>query len=92
MSIILQQVLSESVSKALVLTGGPEAQGTAKFVAMIDKFFDILNVSNFTNGTRNRKPFQHPYRHSDDARFDSKFVHYFKRCICYYVLNIMYSG
>ena len=68
MSIILQQVLSESVSKALVLTGGPEAQGTAKFVAMIDKFFDILNVSNFTNGTRNRKPFQHPYRHSDDAR------------------------
>ena len=53
MSIIVQQVLSESVSKALVLTGGQEAQETAKFVALIDKFFDI----NFTNGTRNHKPF-----------------------------------
>ena len=28
----------------------------------------ILNVSNFTNGTRNRQSFQHPYRHGDDAR------------------------
>ena len=34
----------------------------------MDKFFDILNVSNFTNGTWSRKPFQHPYRHGDDAR------------------------
>ena len=52
MSIIVQQVLNESVSKALVLTGGQEAQETAKFVALMDKFFDILNVSNFTNGTQ----------------------------------------
>lgn len=68
MSLFPEQVLSESVSKALVLTGGQEAQGTATFVSMFDKFFDLLNVSNFTNGTRYRKPFHHPYRNSDDVR------------------------
>ena len=36
---ILQQILSESVSQALVLTGGQEAQGTAKFVSVIDKLW-----------------------------------------------------
>jgi len=68
MSLFPGQVLSESVSKALVLTGGQEAQGTATFVSMFDKFFDLLNVSNFTNGTRYRKPFHHPYRNGDDVR------------------------
>lgn len=63
------QVLSESVSKALMLTGSPEVQGTATFVLMFDKFFDMMNVGNFTNGTRYRKPFKHPYRSSDDVRF-----------------------
>lgn len=62
------QVLSESVSKALLLTGGNEVKETANFVSLFDRFFDCLNVSNFTNGTKNRKPFQHPYRHSDDHR------------------------
>ena len=89
MSIIVQQVLSESVSKALVLTGEQEAQETAKFVALIDKFFDILNVSNFTNGTRNRKPFQHPYRHGDDARLTVSLYNtlskYMPLCTKYYI-------
>lgn len=56
------------MSKALVLTGGNEVKETARFVSMFDKFFDSLNVSNFTNGTRHRKPFQYPYRHGDDHR------------------------
>ena len=43
-----QQVLSETVCKALWLTGGNEATETAKFVAIFDKFFDLL------------KRFQHP--------------------------------
>ena len=34
------QVLSESVSKALQLTGGDEAVETARFVSMMDKLFD----------------------------------------------------
>lgn len=63
-----KKVLSESVSKALVVTGGLEAKETAAFTMLFDKFFDILNVTNFTNGTRKRKPFQHPFRHSEDKR------------------------
>ena len=61
-------MLSESVSDALMLTGGKGAIETSKFVSIFDKFFDLLNVRNFTSGTRKRKPFQHPYRHADDFR------------------------
>ena len=35
---------------------------------MFDKYFDTLNVSNFTNGKVNRKPFQSPFRSSEDFR------------------------
>lgn len=63
-------MLSESVSKALQLTGGEDAEETAKFVMMFDKFFDCLNVSNFTNGARARKPFQKPYTNSEDTRLE----------------------
>ena len=59
------QVFSESVSKP---TGGSEIDGKAKFILMLDKFFDCLNVTNFTNKTRHRKLFLHPYRHERDVR------------------------
>lgn len=62
--------MSESVSNALKLTGGDEAVETMKFVAIFDKFFDLLNITNFTNGTRKKKRFQHPYRRADDFRLD----------------------
>ena len=62
------KVLSESVSKALPLAVGPQASETAQFAAIFNKFFDILNVSNFTNGTRYRNPSLHPYRHGEDER------------------------
>ena len=52
------QVLSESVSHALKMSGNQEVQGTAEFVGMFDKFFDILNVTNFTNAKSKRKAFQ----------------------------------
>ena len=60
--------MSESVSKALTLVGGEKVKETAKFVAIMDKFFDALNASNFTSGKRKRKPFQDPYRSSQDFR------------------------
>ena len=59
-------LLSESVSKALQFTGGPDVEETAKFAGTFDKFFDALNVSNYTEGVRHRKPFQLPYRSSSD--------------------------
>ena len=62
------QVLSESVSKALVLTGGSPVEETAKFVDLMDKFFDCLNVHNYSHGFRARKPFQLPYRSGQDKK------------------------
>ena len=54
----ISQVLSESVSKALLLgEGGSRASETSKFVLFMDKFFDALNVHNYTHGV----PFQMPY-------------------------------
>ena len=61
-------MLSDSVSKALMKTGGEEAVETARFVGLIDKFFDCLNVNNYVNGKRNRKAFQSPYRSAKDFR------------------------
>lgn len=56
------------MSKALELTGDTEVEETVKFTATFDKFFDSLNVSNFTDGVHKRKPFQLPYRSKDDFR------------------------
>ncbi len=58
-------MFSETVGNALMLTGGDEVKETVKFVSLFD---DMLNVRNFTSGTKNRKPFQHPYRHENDFR------------------------
>ena len=52
--------------KALVVTGGETAQGTAQFVKMFDCSFDCLNVNSFTAGKHKRKPFQSPYRSASD--------------------------
>lgn len=60
------------------LTGGCEAQETAKFIIMFDKFFDVLNVRSFTEGTRSRKPFLHPYRHGNDQRLDVSYNYVIK--------------
>ena len=67
-SIYNLQVLSESVGKALTLVGGPEAQETAKFVLMFDRFFDALNVAHFYDDEHKRKPFQAPYYSESDSR------------------------
>ena len=61
-------MLSSSVSKALRVVFGDEAAGTAKFVEMADKFFDVLNVHNYSHGASKLKPFQLPYTSSEDVR------------------------
>lgn len=60
--------MSETVSKALPIVVGINAEGTAEFVRIIDKFFDILNVRNYVEGPRSRKKFKVPYRSADDFR------------------------
>ena len=68
MYMLFLKVLSESVSKALTLVGDEETSETARFTSMLDKFFDALNVTNFTNGKHKRKTFQDPYRSAKDFR------------------------
>ncbi|XP_065645377.1 uncharacterized protein LOC136075866 [Hydra vulgaris] len=41
------QVLSSTVSKVLLHYGPPEAEGTAKFCALMYSFFDIMNIRNW---------------------------------------------
>ena len=53
---------------ALTLRGGQEAEETARSLLMMDKFFDCVNVHNFTHGIRALKPFQQPYWGVDDQR------------------------
>lgn len=50
------------------MTGGEEVSETVRFISMMDRFFDCLNVNNFTVGKRKRKSFQDPYRSSNDFR------------------------
>ena len=56
------------MSKALVLPRNPDVSETARFVKMMDKVFDYLNVTNFTAGKHARKVFQDPW-HPNDFRF-----------------------
>ena len=61
------QVLSNSVSKAIELQGGPNSFETAYFM---NNFFDCLNVSSYSAGKRNRNAFQQPYLSPTDFRLE----------------------
>lgn len=61
-------MLSQSVAVGLQVHLKEEAQETAVFVEMFDKFFDLLNVSNYTKCITKRKYFQTPYRWANDFR------------------------
>ena len=56
------------MAKALQLTGGDDVVETVRFISMMDKFFDCLNVNNFSTGIKKKKPFQQPYRSPNDFR------------------------
>ena len=60
--------MSETVAKALVDSGDKGAEETVKFIRMIDKFFDSLNVTNLVNGKKKIKAFQSPYTSIKDFR------------------------
>jgi len=64
--------MSSTVSNALFFTRRCEVFETAHFIEKVDKFFDCLNVSNFTQGKHTRKPYQEPYRDSNDFRIKVK--------------------
>ena len=50
------------------LSIGEEADETARFVEMCDKWFDAMNVHNYYEGIHTRKDFQKPYESAKDDR------------------------
>ena len=63
------------MSDALLEVGGEEFEGTAKFCEIMDKFFDALNVTNYTESITNLKFYRRPYKKSPSLRMiDSKLV------------------
>ena len=62
---------SETVTKALLLTGGSEAFEPSVFIGKVDQFFDALNMTNYTKGIKARTPFQKPYFNKDDPRLEA---------------------
>ena len=57
------------MSKAVYFYGeSEEAFETAYFIEKIDKFFDVLNVSSFSQGKLKRKVFHQPYLSPNDFR------------------------
>lgn len=66
--------MSEKVSKALLEVVGERAEATAKFVLMVDRFFDCLNVQNLVDAKHKRKPFRSPYRCADDWKLKVKII------------------
>lgn len=47
-----------------------EASETANFIEKMDKFFDLLNVTNYTKCYTKLKYFQTPYRWTKDFRIE----------------------
>ena len=56
------------MANALKKTGSDKVSETIRFVDMMDKLFDVFNVSSYDEGKKKRKPFQDPYRSADDYR------------------------
>ena len=63
------------MSKALLDAHDNTVEETAKFIGMIDKFFDCLNVTDMNSGRKKRKSFQSPYRKVDDFRLKVYILH-----------------
>ena len=60
--------MSETVGKALQQTGGEEASETAKFILVMDRFFDCLNVKSLSESYKHLKLYRKPYRSGNDFR------------------------
>ena len=68
MSCQLPQVLSKSVCDAFSYFGDPTTKETEKFILMMDRFFDCLNVRSLNQWREKRKPDLKPYTSVNDPR------------------------
>jgi len=67
------------VANGIERVGGDEVTETVKFVRMMDKFFDCLNVRNLTSGKHHKKAFQDPYRRLPEGGTND-----FRLKVCFY--------
>lgn len=63
------QVLSYSVGSVMQHHGGVEARETAKFILLMDRFFDCLNSRHWGEAEQRKKPDLAPYVDVNDGRF-----------------------
>jgi len=63
------QVLSCTVGSVMEAYGPEEAQETARFIKLVDRFFDCLNVRHLDEAHRKRKPDLRAYTEVEDVRF-----------------------
>lgn len=68
---LVAQVLGALVAAALQSFGSQEAAATSKFCALVDSFFDCLDVRSLREHEKKEKPFLAPYRSTDDERYVS---------------------
>ena len=82
------QVLSDTVANASTYMDQDMTTETRLFIAMMDRFFDCLNVKSPTEGVCKRKECRLPYQTPTDWRFKVcnviKIVYLFKNIICCY--------
>ena len=64
------QVMSSSVSKVMLAYSPLEAHETARFIGLVDKFFDCFNTRSLHEAEFERNPFVAPYVNCDDHRFN----------------------
>ena len=68
------------MKKCLESQGEPSTRELQKFIGLVDKWFDCLNVPNTFKGQMTRKKALEPYRNVDDWRFKVMpiMIHWFK--------------
>ncbi len=64
------QVMSHSVASIMKAYSRQESFETAKFIALVDCFFDCMNSRSLNEAERKRKPFLAPYKSLNDPRFE----------------------
>lgn len=62
------------MSDALAYFGNSDTKETEKFILMMDRFFDCLNVRNMDGWAFKRKPDLKPYFSPDDQRFEVRLI------------------
>lgn len=61
-------MLSDSVGRYMSVYGSEDMEETARFILLMDRFFDCLNVRAFGEARRTRKPDREVFNDKNDPR------------------------